>query len=518
VTYYTVDGVTAPTQRYAFQVGSKPLNVALHPTTAGVSLVTATSPVVSIYDVSASAPALTLNTAGDAPLWSAAWSSDGRLVGGVTKKEQAVVWDARAGSAPVHAKDVGMQPLKPARVAFVGTDLFVSSFSRTRMRQYALFSSSLETIVSQSVDTEQAPLVPLVDDERRVVYALGRGDMRLRQIEFVGQQSQEVTHALPSQASSGGLALAHWSTLPVMEAHIAHVLVPTIDKEGDTLLPLTIKVPRRQLIDYHSELFPDVTGSVPEQSAAEWLQGGDKRPLPVSLDPSRREAWLKAVEEGRQKIAAAAGVESAPAPAPAPAAAPPQPPAAVATPAAPAAPAPAPVENTVAKAAEPEPATTAPPAAATAIATGTATAAAVAVAATTAPTASTTTPSSTSLPPLEYGETYSSTSYKARNVGERILEYRKTHLSSGSKGPLMVGLQGPQGCGKTTLCDALLDWLRAKGLRVAVLSLDGKSFARRVDADEGRYVSHTLGAEEGRDRPPEQPPPVRSRAAGDARR
>ncbi|EIW69512.1 hypothetical protein TREMEDRAFT_17516, partial [Tremella mesenterica DSM 1558] len=38
--------------------------------------------------------------------------------------------------------------------------------------------------------------------------------------------------------------------------------------------------------------------------------------------------------------------------------------------------------------------------------------------------------------------------------------------------PLFVGLQGPQGCGKTTLCDQMISHLSSLGWKTAVLSLD----------------------------------------------
>jgi hypothetical protein len=50
-------------------------------------------------------------------------------------------------------------------------------------------------------------------------------------------------------------------------------------------------------------------------------------------------------------------------------------------------------------------------------------------------------------------ETTSSTSYKARLIGDHILrhllEHRENAATSGSSssGPLMVAMQGPQGCG-----------------------------------------------------------------------
>ena len=56
--------------------------------------------------------------------------------------------------------------------------------------------------------------------------------------------------------------------------------------------------------------------------------------------------------------------------------------------------------------------------------------------------------SSADLPPLESDETHASTSYKARIIGRHIGERVEKHKKEGKKGPLMVGLQGPQGCGE----------------------------------------------------------------------
>ncbi|BEJ15558.1 hypothetical protein CspHIS471_0501630 [Cutaneotrichosporon sp. HIS471] len=318
-TYYSItDKLEA---RHSFGLGGKASCVRLHPTTPGLAL--ASTNVVVIYDVAASTAAITLNA--PAPLWSASWSPDGRLVGGVSKKGLAYVWDVRSGSAPTQTRDLSslLQALKPVHTAYVGNELFVTSFSRSRTRQYSLLSADLSTAFTAAVDTSQGPLVPLVDEERRIVYASGRGDMTLRQIELSGPQGyQEMPHHLPAPLTAGGAAAAHWSTLPVMEAQIATLLLSTTDKDGDTILPLGIKVPRRQLIDYHTDLFPDVAGSVPEQDAAQWLAGGDKAPIHASVDPERRAAWEKTMDEGKAKWATAAAVAAAPAATPTPTSAP----------------------------------------------------------------------------------------------------------------------------------------------------------------------------------------------------
>ncbi len=55
------------------------------------------------------------------------------------------------------------------------------------------------------------------------------------------------------------------------------------------------------------------------------------------------------------------------------------------------------------------------------------------------------------LPPLQGSETYASSSYKARVIGNHITEQLVRYRNGSPHGPLMVGLQGPQGCGKVVI-------------------------------------------------------------------
>ena len=197
-------------------------------------------------------------------MWSVAWSADGKLVAGVGKSGSGSVWDPRAGKHVVMSKSLSLQPLKPARIAFVGDDIFLTSFSKTRNREYSLLSpkSSLSSTFTQSVDTNTSPLVFDVDQERRIVYTAGRGDMTLRQVELSGATGfQETLHPLPHALASASIALAHPATLEVMAAQIGTVLLPVVDKDGDTIMPFGVRVPRRQLIDFHEDLYPLVSST-----------------------------------------------------------------------------------------------------------------------------------------------------------------------------------------------------------------------------------------------------------------
>jgi D-glycerate 3-kinase len=53
-----------------------------------------------------------------------------------------------------------------------------------------------------------------------------------------------------------------------------------------------------------------------------------------------------------------------------------------------------------------------------------------------------------------------------------VLAFGHAQLARQPRRPVMIGMQGPQGCGKTTLARALLDALPAQGLSGATVSID----------------------------------------------
>ncbi|WVQ77976.1 hypothetical protein IAT38_000057 [Cryptococcus sp. DSM 104549] len=462
VDVYTLPSPSAtpaqPSLIHTIPPSSSPVTtLALHPTTPDILLVSTFSTPASIYDLSSSSesPSITLNAKEPKGIWSLAWNHDGRLIAGVGRSGTGYVWDPRKSSDPIATKPLSIQALKPARVAWVGDNIFLTSFSKTRSRQYSLLSgTSLDTAFTQGLDTNPGTLLPLVDKQRKIIYTAGRGDMTLRQIELSGPQGyQETLHPLGFPLASASLALVHPAELEVMKAEIARVLVPVVDKDGDTLLPLGMNVPRRQLIDYHDDLYPDISGTVAEQTAREWLDGSDKIPLPISLDPSRRGAWEAQVAKlsaERQANPSSTTAPSQPSTSTTPAPAPAEPSPAPTTTASTASPTPAPTSTAAAQPKAPEPSPT--------------------------PAVAPSTPKAKvdpNLPALVGDETYASTSYKARIISDHLAAQIAEHKSKGEKGPLMVGLQGPQGCGKTTLTTALVSYLEEeKKIKSAILSVD----------------------------------------------
>lgn len=86
---------------------------------------------------------------------------------------------------------------------------------------------------------------------------------------------------------------------------------------------------------------------------------------------------------------------------------------------------------------------------------------------------------------MEAGEDMSA--YKARLITAHIGECLKKHKGSL---PMVVGVQGPQGSGKTTTTDCVKEGLEKTGSRVAVFSLDGENEAARFEFDaEGTHMN-----------------------------
>ncbi|MFT4936965.1 MAG: D-glycerate 3-kinase [Pseudoalteromonas distincta] len=92
-----------------------------------------------------------------------------------------------------------------------------------------------------------------------------------------------------------------------------------------------------------------------------------------------------------------------------------------------------------------------------------------------------------SLPP-DYRQTI-------QTVAEPLAQ-RLAALATGRRGPVIAGVCGAQGSGKSTLCEALARLLRRRGLRVAVLSLDDLYLSRDARAQLAARV-HPLFATRG---------------------
>ncbi|KAH8917736.1 DUF1900-domain-containing protein [Atractiella rhizophila] len=244
---------------------SKPVEcLAFHPTSSNL-LASSSSETVCIWDVQAGdAPAFSINN-GSKGIWSSAWSQDGRTLVTAGMDAFIKIWDPRSDTTkPVVSINSTFQPNKCSRIALLKDDGGL--------------------VKNKTVDTSTGVIMPVVDEERNVVYLGGRGDMTLRWVEIGGPVVfTEGASAVPSIINGIAFAPRNKRTIDVMKAEINRLLLST----ADAVIPVTMQVPKRQYIDFHFDIFPDIKARRAAQGSTAWLQGQDAAPLLQSQDPTK---------------------------------------------------------------------------------------------------------------------------------------------------------------------------------------------------------------------------------------
>ncbi|GAA5824139.1 hypothetical protein JCM11251_001537 [Rhodosporidiobolus azoricus] len=300
-----------PTPLFSLATGtSKPVEaVAAHPLASGLVLATSGA-TLSVFDaVNGGLAVKQLEMPSQA--WSAQWSADGKLVTASGRDGKLRVWDVRQGGGTV-AETLAHAGLKPSRHIHLSpssgaAQLLTTGTTRTRDREYSLFdlrNLPAGAIKTQRVDTNTGVLQPVLDESRGIVYLAGRGDMTLRWVEVGGPTVfTEGATPLPAPLASAALLppCAQQAHLDLQHAEINRLLV--FSPSDNAVVPVEVKVPRRQYVDFHSDLYPPVVAGVPALSSAGWLSGNDddvfldKR----QLEPGR--TWPKKEKKQAQQSA-----------------------------------------------------------------------------------------------------------------------------------------------------------------------------------------------------------------------
>ncbi|NXK97890.1 CORO7 protein, partial [Formicarius rufipectus] len=87
-----------------------------------------------------------------------------------------------------------------------------------------------------------------------------------------------------TEGSTRGLAAVPRLALDVMTCEVLRVLQLT----DTALVPVSYVVPRKSIQDFHEDLFPDCTGTLPATNAQAWWAGDSQQVGRVSLHPARR--------------------------------------------------------------------------------------------------------------------------------------------------------------------------------------------------------------------------------------
>lgn len=200
--------------------------------------------------------------------------------------------------------------LKPTRSTFVRSSHIVTTgFGSQREREISVWD--LSSILSNSnptspipihstkLDTSTSILSSKVDQSRGLIFFLSKGDSILRWLEISSASDPKpifTEGSFPLISSIQTFNLLNEGLLDVMKAEIDRFIMLTLD--GKSLIPFGLNVPRRQYIDFHKDLYPDVKDDFTDLEGKDWLVGRDEERKFVGMDLES----LKKREERRRGL------------------------------------------------------------------------------------------------------------------------------------------------------------------------------------------------------------------------
>ncbi|KNC99952.1 uncharacterized protein SPPG_05325 [Spizellomyces punctatus DAOM BR117] len=264
-------------------------NMLFHPTSEGL-FTTSGLGEIKIWDVRAEEASYTI-IAGDF-VQSISWKDDGSLLASASKDNILRVFDPRSAETAIMSGQAHTG-VKPTKVIWLGSsDLILSTgFSQRRDREFAIWDArNLSSSLSlHKIDTSPGILTPLYDGDTGMLFLAGKGDTSIRwwEIKTDDLSSPVSPGALPynSNAVYTAATLVPKRALNVMECEVNRIL--TLASDGSAIIPISVTVPRKSHIEFHSDIFPDTKSTSPPLTASEWLSGKTKLPDLVSLDPKK---------------------------------------------------------------------------------------------------------------------------------------------------------------------------------------------------------------------------------------
>uniref|UniRef100_A0A672TVS2 Coronin n=1 Tax=Strigops habroptila TaxID=2489341 RepID=A0A672TVS2_STRHB len=184
---------------------------------------------------------------------------------------------------------LGHENNKDSRLLWMGSsDCLISvGFSQMREREVKLWDTRRFSgaMLTMALDTSPGAAIPLYDADTGLLVLAGKGENLLYCFEVAPAQPAltQVTQCW-TEGSTRGLATVPRLALDVMACEVLRVLQLT----DTALVPVSYVVPRKVRGDFHEDLFPDCTGTLPATGAQAWWAGDSQQVGRVSLHPARR--------------------------------------------------------------------------------------------------------------------------------------------------------------------------------------------------------------------------------------
>lgn len=257
-----------------------------HPTADGTLMSASADTTVKIWDVENSTAVQSCEET-DGLVQDIIWDYTGDNFAYSSKDKNVRLVDARSNSV-ASLIEKAHEGSKCVKLAYLGDSGKMLSFgaSRQSAREMKVWDiANLDKpLHTETVDTAAGGLIPLYDDDTKVLYLCGKGDGTVRLYEYEEKTPfmYKLGDSYRSNTPGKGYCTVPKRGLDILKHETVRMLKVT---NSDGVQPLNFYVPRKSS-DFQEDIFPDTAAGTPAHTFAEWFEGSSMAPTLMSLNPN----------------------------------------------------------------------------------------------------------------------------------------------------------------------------------------------------------------------------------------
>lgn len=262
-----------------------------HPTADSTLLSTSADTTVKIWDVESAAEAQSYEDTDEKLIQDIVWDYRGDQFA-VSAKDKAIRFVDPRTNTTVNKLEKAHEGSKTVKLVYCGDSGKFFSFGSNRQSAREIKVWDLNNLDkplhTEGVDTAAGAMIPLYDNDTKVVYLCGKGDGVIRIYEYEDKAPfiYKLNDGFRSSTPGKGYCTVPKRGLDILKHETVRILKVT---NSDGVQPLNFYVPRKSS-DFQDDIFPDTASDKPAHSFSEWFEGSSKPPELMSLNPAKKGA------------------------------------------------------------------------------------------------------------------------------------------------------------------------------------------------------------------------------------